>query len=122
MPLCPPFWRPFSKKMAAFFSKVIRVIFENMREIIVTLVSTYNIFREYYSDSILLRASHNGGLNLAGCCGNLFSIILDIKMLRAVESASAFSLLTNIENEINGSNPFIFTEPCQYSSLESDMC
>ena len=63
------------QKMAAFFSKVIRVIFENMIEIIVTLVSTYNIFREYYSDSILLRASHNGGLNLAGCCGNLFSII-----------------------------------------------
>ena len=66
------------QNMAAFFSKVIRVIFENMREILVTLVSTYIIFREYYSDSILLRASHNGGLNLAGCCGNLFSIILDI--------------------------------------------
>ena len=66
------------QKMAAFFPKVIRVIFDNMREIIVTLVSTYIIFREYYSDSILLRASHNGGLNLAGCCGNLFSIILDI--------------------------------------------
>ena len=43
-------------------------------------------------------------------------------MLRAVESASAFSLLTNIENEINASNPFIFTEPCQYSRSESDMC
>ena len=66
------------QKMAAFFPKVTRVIFENMREIIVNLVSTYIIFREYYSDSILLRASHNGGLNLAGCCGNLFSIILDI--------------------------------------------
>ena len=71
MPLYPPFWRPFSKKWRPFF-KVIRVIFENMRQIIVTLVSTYIIFREYYSDSILLRASHNGGLNLAGCCGNLF--------------------------------------------------
>ena len=57
------------RKMAAFF-KVIRVIFENVRQIIVTLVSTYIIFREYYSDSILLRASHNGGHNLAGCCGN----------------------------------------------------
>ena len=31
------------QKMAAFF-KVIRVIFENMRQIIVTLVSTYIIF------------------------------------------------------------------------------
>ena len=60
------------KKMAAFFFKVIRVIFENMRQIIVNLVSPYIIFREYYSDSILLRATHNGGLNLAGCCGNLF--------------------------------------------------
>ena len=59
------------QKMAAFF-KVIRVIFENMRQIIVTLVSTYIIFRDYYSDSILQRASHNGGHNLAGCCGNLF--------------------------------------------------
>ena len=71
MPLYPPFWRPFSKKWRPFF-KVIRVIFENMRQIIVTLASTYIIFREYYSDSILLRASHKGGLNLAGCCGNLF--------------------------------------------------
>ena len=59
------------QKMAAFF-KVIRVIFENMRQIIVTLVSTCIMFREYDSDSILLRASHNGGHNLAGCCGNLF--------------------------------------------------
>ena len=58
-------------KMAAFF-KVLRVIFENMRQIIVNLVSTYIIFREYYSDSILLRASHSGGHNLAGGCGNLF--------------------------------------------------
>ena len=58
-------------KIAAFF-KVIRVIFEKMRQIIVTLVSTYIIFREYYSDCILQRASHNGGHNLAGCCGNLF--------------------------------------------------
>ena len=49
-----------------------------MRQIIVTLVSTYIIFRESYSDSILLRESHNGGHNLAGCCGNLFCIILDI--------------------------------------------
>ena len=77
MPLYPPFWKPFSQKWRPFF-KVIRVIFENMRQIIVTLVSTYIIFREYYSDSILLRASHNGGLNLAGCCGNLFYMILDI--------------------------------------------
>ena len=57
------------QKMAAFL-KVIRVIFENMKQIIVTLVSI--IFREYYSDCILLRASHNGGHNLSGCCGNLF--------------------------------------------------
>ena len=64
-------------KNGGLFSNVIRVIFENMREILVTLVSTYIIFREYfYSDSILLPASHNGGLNLAGCRGNLFSIIL----------------------------------------------
>ena len=69
--LYPPFWRPFSKKWRPFF-KVIRVFFENMIQIFVTLVSTYILFREYYSDSILLRASHNGGLNLAGCCGNLF--------------------------------------------------
>ena len=62
------------QKMAAFF-KVIRVIFENMRQIIVTLVYTCIMFREYYSDSILLRASHNGGHNLAGCCGNLFYLI-----------------------------------------------
>ena len=47
MPLYPPFWRPFSKKWRPFF-KVIRFIFENMRQIIVTLVSTYIIFREYY--------------------------------------------------------------------------
>ena len=59
-------------KNGGLFFKVIRVIFENMRQIIVTLVSTYIIFRESYSDSILLRESHNGGLNLAGCCGNLF--------------------------------------------------
>ena len=59
----------FQKKWRPFF-KVIRVIFENMRQIIVTLVSI--IFREYYSDCILLRASHNGGHNLSGCCGNLF--------------------------------------------------
>ena len=52
------------------FFKVIRVIFENTRQIIVTLESI--IFREYYSDSILLLASHNGGHNLAGCCCNLF--------------------------------------------------
>ena len=57
------------KKRRPFF-KVIRVIFEKMRQIIVTLVTI--IFRECYSDSILLRASHNGGHNLAGCCGNLF--------------------------------------------------
>ena len=63
--------RHFPQKWRPFF-KVIRVIFENMRQIFVTLVSTYIIFLEYYSDSILLRASHNGGLNLAGCCGNLF--------------------------------------------------
>ena len=43
-------------------------------------------------------------------------------MIRAVESESAFSLLTNIENEINASTPLIFTEPYQYSSSESDMC
>ena len=60
----------FQKKIAAFFN-VIRV-FENMRQIIVSLVYTYVIFREYYSDSILLRASHNGGHNLASSCGNLF--------------------------------------------------
>ena len=66
-----PLYPPFSKKWRPFF-KVIRVIFENMRQIIVTLVSMYIIFREYYSDSMLLRASHNGGFNLAGCCGNLF--------------------------------------------------
>ena len=70
MSLYPPFWRPFSNNMAGFFLKVIPVIFENMRQIIATLVSTYIIFREYYSDSILRRASHNGGLNLAGYCGN----------------------------------------------------
>ena len=62
----------FKKKNCGLFFKVIPVIFENMRQIIVTLVSTYIIFREYYSDIILLRASHNGGLNLAGCCGNSF--------------------------------------------------
>ena len=43
-------------------------------------------------------------------------------MLRAVESASAFSLLVNIENEINASTPLNFTDPYQYSSSESDMC
>ena len=59
----------FPKKWRPFF-KVIRVLFENMRQIIVTLVSI--IFREYYSDCILLRASHNGEHNLSGCCGNLF--------------------------------------------------
>ena len=52
----------FPKNCGLFF-KVIRVIFENMRQIIVTLVSTY-------FSGILLRASHNGGHNLAGCCGN----------------------------------------------------
>ena len=55
----------------AFFFKVIRVIFGNTRQIIVTLVSTYIICREYYSDSILLRVSHNGEHNLPSCCGNL---------------------------------------------------
>ena len=67
-------------KKAAFF-KVIRVIFENMRQIIVTLV--FIIFLEYYSDSILLRASHNGGHNLAGYCGNLFLIIHDITAVKS---------------------------------------
>ena len=43
-------------------------------------------------------------------------------MLRAVESESVFSLLTNVENEIKASTPLIFTEPYQYSSSESDMC
>ena len=38
-----------------------------------------------------------------------------------MESASAFSLLTNIENKINTSTPVIFTEPYQDSSSESDM-
>ena len=43
------------------------------------------------------------------------------KMLRAVESASAFSFLTNIENEINASSSLMFTEPYQYFSSESYM-
>ena len=53
-------------------------------------------------------------------CGYMFEIIIDIA--DGVESASAFSLLTNIENEINTSTPLIVTEPYQYSSSESDMC
>ena len=72
-------------------------------------------------DSALLRASHNCGHNLPGCyCGYLFKIIIDIT--DGVESASAFSLLTNTNNEINASTPLIVTEPDQYSSSESDMC
>ena len=45
-----------------------------------------------------------------------------IDITDGVESASAFSLLTNIENEINASTTVIVTEPYQYSSSESDMC
>ena len=58
-------------KMAAFFFKVIRVIFENMRKSSLWCLRI-SVFGQYYSDSILLRASHNGGHNLPCCCGNLF--------------------------------------------------
>ena len=59
------------KKMAAIF-KVLRVILGTMTQIIVTLLSTYIMYGQYNSDSALLRASHNCGHNLAGCCGYLF--------------------------------------------------
>ena len=99
---------------------VMRLIFETVRQRNVTVVSTHIIYGLHNSDSALLRAAHNCGHNLAGCCGNLLKIILDIT--DGVESASAFSLFTNIENEINTSTPLIFTEPYQNSSSESDMC
>ena len=54
-------------KIAAIF-KVLQVILETMRQKIVPLVSTYIIYGQYKSDSSLLRASHNCGYNLAGCC------------------------------------------------------
>ena len=105
--------------MAMIFN-VMRLIFETMRQRNVTVVSTHIIYGQHNSNSAVLRASHNCGHNLAGCCGYLFEIILDIT--DGVESARAFSLLTNIENEINTSTPLIFTEPYQNSSSESDMC
>ena len=107
------------KKMATIFN-IMRLIFETMRQRNATVGSTHIIYGQHNSDSVLLRASHNCGHNLAGCCGYLFYIVLDIT--DGVEYASAFSLLTNIDNEINTSTRLIFTEPDQNSSSESDMC
>ena len=58
------------KKGRPFF-KVIRVIFENMRVNRHTGVYI-SFFGNIIQIALLLRASHNGGHNLAGCCGNLF--------------------------------------------------
>ena len=63
--------------MATIFN-IMRLIFEIMGQRNVTVVSTHIIYGQHNSDSALLRASHNCGHNLAGCCGYLFSIILDI--------------------------------------------
>ena len=70
MPMYPPFWRPFYKNGDHF--NVMRLIFETMRQRNVTVVSTHIIYVQHNSDSALLRASHNCGHNLAGCCGYLF--------------------------------------------------
>ena len=58
-------------KTASIFN-VMRLIFETMRRRNVTVVSTHIIYGRHNSDSALLRASHNCGHNLAGCCGYLF--------------------------------------------------
>ena len=57
-------WRPFFN--------VMRLIFESMTQRNVTVVSTHITYGQHNSDSALLRASHNCGHNLAGCCGYLF--------------------------------------------------
>ena len=99
MPLYTPFWRPFSKK-GGLFQSYTRYIFENIRVnrhtgvyvsffgnifqiaycyVHHTMVRVnrhtgvyVSFFGNIFSDSTLLRALHNGGHNLAGCCGNLF--------------------------------------------------
>ena len=58
-------------KIATIFN-VMRVIFVTMRQRNVTVVSTHIISGQCNSDSALLRASHNCGHNLAGCCGYVF--------------------------------------------------
>ena len=57
--------------LGAIFN-VMRLIFDTMRQRNVTIVSTHIIYGQHNSDSALLRASHNCGHNLAGCCGYLF--------------------------------------------------
>ena len=54
------------QNMATIFN-VMRVIFETMRKVNVTVVSTHIIYGTYNSDSALLRASHNCGHNFSGC-------------------------------------------------------
>ena len=93
MPMYPPFSRPFFFTKTATIFNAMRLIFETMRQRNFTVVSKHINYGQHNSDSALLCASHNCGHNLAGC---LFQIILDIT--DGVESASAFSLLANIEN------------------------
>ena len=66
MPMYPPFWRSFNNNSDHF--NVMRHIFQRN----VTVVSTHIIYGQHNSDSALLRASHNCGHNLAGCCAYLF--------------------------------------------------
>ena len=58
-------------KMATIFN-VMRQLFQTMRQRNVTVLSTHIIYGQHNSDSALLRASHNCGHNLVGCCGYLF--------------------------------------------------
>ena len=58
-------------KMATIFN-VMRHIFQTMRQRNVTVLSTHMIYGQHNSDSALLRASHNCGHHLAGCCGYSF--------------------------------------------------
>ena len=58
-------------KMATIFN-VMRHIFQTMRQRNVTVLSTHIIYGQHNSDSALLRASHNCGHNLTGCCGYSF--------------------------------------------------
>ena len=83
MPLYPSFWRSFKKMVAIFKVGLIRLIWENIRHRIITLVSTlYNLWDTYFADSALLRAPHNCGHNFARCCGYLFWILLDITYIK----------------------------------------
>ena len=62
------------QKMAAFFQSNTCYLWKHETDNVTLwcLGPTYIICRKYYSDSILLRVSHNGGHNLPSCCGNLF--------------------------------------------------